>query len=137
MKKQTGIWIDSSKAIIVTLENGKEAVSEIQSDLENRVYHDKEGDKGSFLGNQHIDSQKTFDERKKHQINSYLKDIMSSVYESDELYIFGPAETKTKLEQKINADKSNIASKIKSVEAADGMTSNQIVAKVKQFYNQK
>jgi hypothetical protein len=26
--------------------------SEIQSDLENRVYHDKEGDKGSFGGQQ-------------------------------------------------------------------------------------
>lgn len=136
MKKQTGIWIDSSKAIIVTLEDGKEAVSEIQSDLENRVYHDKEGDKGSFFGGQHIDSQKSFDERKKNQINTYLKDVISSVNGSDELYIFGPADTKTKLEQKINADKSTtIASKLKLVETADSMTSNQIVAKVKKFYN--
>ena len=137
MKKQTGIWIDSTKAIIVTLEDGKEAVSEIQSDLENRVYHDKEGDKGSFFGSQHIDSQKSFDERKKHQINSYFKDIISTVNESDELYIFGPAETKTKLQQKINGEKSTIASKLKSVETADSMTSNQIIAKVKKFYNQK
>lgn len=100
MKKQTGIWIDSTKAIIITLQDGKEAVSEIQSDLENSVYHDKEGDKGSFSGGQHMDSQKSFDERKKHQINTYLKDIISTVTDSDELYIFGPAETKTKLEQK-------------------------------------
>jgi hypothetical protein len=49
MKKQTGIWIDSTKAIIVSLEDGKEAVTEIQSELENRVYHDKEGDKVSLL----------------------------------------------------------------------------------------
>ena len=137
MKKQTGIWIDSTKAIIVTLQDGKEAVSEIQSDLENRVYHDKEGDKGSFSGGQHMDSQKSFDERKKHQINTYLKDIISTVTDSDELYIFGPAETKTKLEQKINAEKSAIASKLKSVETSDSMTSNQIIAKVKKFYDQK
>ena len=75
MKKQTGIWIDSTKAIIVTLDGGKEHITEIQSDLENRVYHDKEGDKGSFFGNQHMDSQKTFDERRKHQTNAYLKDM--------------------------------------------------------------
>jgi hypothetical protein len=137
MKKQTGIWIDSKKAVIVTLEDGKEAVSEIQSDLENSVYHDKEGDKGSFFGNQHIDSQKTFDERKKHQINNYLKDVISTVNESDELYIFGPADTKTKLQQKINVEKSTIASKLKSVETADNMTSNQIIAQVKKFYNIK
>lgn len=136
MKKQAGIWIDSTKAIIVTLNGGKETVTEIQSDLENRVYHDKEGDKGSFLGNHHIDSQKSFDERKKHQTNAYLKDVISNVNGADELFIFGPAETKIKLEQKINAEKSTIASKLKSVEAADSMTSNQIVAKVKKFYQQ-
>lgn len=137
MKKQTGIWIDSTKAIIVTLEGGKEAITEIQSDLENRVYHDKEGDKGSFFGGQHIDSQKSFDERKKHQINTYLKDVISTVNSADELYIFGPADTKTKLEQKINAEKSTIATKPKSVETSDSMTENQIVAKVKQFYSNK
>ena len=137
MKKQTGIWIDSTKAIIVTLDGKEESITEILSDLENRVYHDKEGDKGSFFGGQHIDSQKTFDERKKNQINAYLKDIISNVNESDELYIFGPAETKIKLEKKIQQEKSGIASKLKSVETADNnMTSNQIVAKVKNFYNQ-
>ncbi|WP_413999852.1 hypothetical protein ACMDB5_04650 [Flavobacterium sp. W1B] len=136
MKKQAGIWIDSTKAIIVTLNGGKESITEIQSDLENRVYHDKEGDKGSFFGNQHIDSQKSFDERKKHQTNAYLKDVISNINGADELYIFGPADTKTKLEKKINEDKSAIASKLKSVETADNMTSNQIVAKVKKFYNQ-
>jgi hypothetical protein len=137
MKKQTGIWIDSTKAIIVSLEGSKEAVTEVLSELENRVYHDKEGDKGSFFAGQHIDSQKSFDERKKHQINSYLKDVISSVSNADALYIFGPAETKTKLEKKINAEKSTISSKPKSIETADSMTSNQIVAKVKQFYSQK
>ncbi|MFT7336193.1 MAG: hypothetical protein ACI9M1_002143 [Porticoccaceae bacterium] len=137
MKKQTGIWIDSTKAIIVSLEGSKEAVTEVLSELENRVSHDKKGDKGSFFAGQHIDSQKSFDERKKHQINSYLKDVISSVSNADALYIFGPAETKTKLEKKINAEKSTISSKPKSIETADSMTSNQIVAKVKQFYSQK
>jgi len=134
MKTQTGIWIDSTKAVIVTLNEGKESVTEIQSDLDNKVLHDKEGDKGSFFGHQHINSEKTFDERKKHQINSYLKDVISNVNEADEIYIFGPAETKTKLQQKINSEKTDIASKLKSVEAAESMTSNQIIAKVKKFY---
>ncbi|UFH36362.1 hypothetical protein [Flavobacterium acetivorans] len=136
MKKQTGIWIDSKKAIIVTLNDGKEFICEVQSDLENKVYHDKEGDKGSFQGNQHINNDKTFEERKKHQMNTYLNDVISTVNGSDELYVFGPAETKTKLQQKIIDSKSNNVEKLKSVETADNMTQNQIVAKVKQFYKQ-
>lgn len=136
MKKQTGIWIDSRKAIIVTLNNGKETVTEIESDLENRIYHDKEGDKGSFIGHQHIDSQNTFDERRKHEINNYFKEIIAKINDTDELYIFGPAETKTKLEHKINIEKSTLPSKLKLVETSDSMTTNQIVAKVKKFYAQ-
>ena len=134
MKKQAGIWIDSTKAIIITLDGGKEYITEIQSELENRVYHDKEGDKGSFFGNQHIDSQKTFDERRRHQTNAYLKDVISKVHESDELYIFGPVEAKTKLEKKIQQEKSGMGGRLKSVESAENnMTTNQIVAKVKKF----
>jgi NurA-like 5'-3' nuclease len=134
MKKQTGIWIDSSKAVIVTLENGKEMMSEIASDLENSVY-DTDGEKGSFFGNQHVNSEKTFDERKKNHMKSYLTEIMEFVHQSDELYIFGPAEAKTKLEQRINAENATIASKLKAVETSDSMTNNQIIAQVKKFYS--
>ena len=134
MKKQTGIWIDSTKAIIVTLENGKEVMNEILSDLENSVY-DKEGEAGSFFGNQHVNSEKTVDERKKNHMKTYLTEIIEFVHESDELYIFGPAEAKTKLEQRINDENSTIAAKLKAVETSDSMTSNQIVAQVKKFYN--
>jgi hypothetical protein len=75
-------WLN--KAIIVTLQDGKEAVSEIQSDLENRVYHDQEGDK-VFSGGQHMDSQSPLTKKKSNQ--HLFKDIISTVTDSDELYI--------------------------------------------------
>lgn len=134
MKKQTGIWIDSSKAIIVTLQNGEEVMSEIVSDLESNVY-DKEGERGSFFGNQHVNSEKTFDERKKNYMKSYLTEIIDFVNQSDELYIFGPAEAKTKLQQQISTENANLATKVKAVETSDSMTTNQVVAQVKKFYN--
>ena len=134
MKKQAGIWIDSTKAIIVILEEGIEKTTTLQSGLENRVYHDKEGDKGSFFGNQHMDSQNTFDERIKHQTNAYLKEVSATIKDCDEIYIFGPAETKTKLEKKIQEEKSIFNGKLKAVEAAENMTLKQIIAKVKHFY---
>jgi hypothetical protein len=137
MKKQTGIWIDTTKAIIVTLDGGKEKITEIESDIENHIYHEKEGNKGTFSGSHHGSNETKYDERKKNHINHYLKDVLSHVKESDELYVFGPADTKIKLEQKIYDEKSMDARKLKSVEKADSMTSNQIVAKVKHFYNYK
>jgi hypothetical protein len=135
MKRQTGIWIDSSKAIIVTLDGGKENISEIESDLENKIYHEKEGNKGTFSGSHHGNNETKFEERRKNETNLFLKNILSHIKLADELYIFGPAEAKIKLEQKINTDKSFDSSKLKMVESADSMTTNQIVAKVKKFYH--
>lgn len=133
MKKQTGIWIDGSQAIIITLLNGNEQVNIIESQLENRIYHDKEGDKGSFMGAHHISHEKKFEERRKHQLKSYLEEITSFVADSNELYVFGPAETKIELEKSIS-DNKTLAKTLKKVESADHMTQNQIVAKVKDFY---
>jgi len=135
MKKQTGIWIDTSRAIIVTLDGGKEKITELESDIENRIYHEKEGNKGTFSGSHHSASENKFEERRKNYLDHFLKDVISHVKHSDELYVFGPAETKIKLQQKIHDEKSFDSSKLMSVETSDSMTSNQIIAKVKKFYN--
>ena len=133
MKKKTGIWIDSSKAIIVTLSEGKENITEIKSDIENRIYHEKEGDQGSFMGSRHLNNEKKFEERKRRQVDSFLKNVIGQIKQNDELYILGPAEIKLKLKALIE-DNNQLLSKLKSVETVDSMTLNQLVAKVKSFY---
>lgn len=136
MEKQVGIWIDSKKAIIVTLEGEKEErIIEIASDVENSVYHNKEGDKGTFSRSHHGDSVTKNDDRRKEQYDYYLKDIVSIVKGADYLYIFGLGETKTKLEQRIRDEKTLDKINLKAVETADRMTLNQIVEQVKDFYN--
>jgi stalled ribosome rescue protein Dom34 len=136
MEKQVGIWIDSKKAIIVTLDGQKEEkITEIDSEVENSVYHNKEGNKGTFSGSHHGKSETKFDNRKKEELNYYLKSVMNYIKKSDYLYIFGPGETKTKLEQKIHYDKSLGKINLKAVETSDNMTLNEIVAKVRDFYN--
>ncbi len=133
MKRQTGIWIDSSKAIIVALNGDTEKITEIDSEVENSVYHDKEGNKGTFSGGHHGNSESKFENRKKEQLDFFIKEVLSYVKGADELFVFGPAETKIRLEQKIQ-DEKMFSNKLKAVETADKMTLNEIVAKVKKFY---
>jgi hypothetical protein len=135
MKTQTGIWIDSSKAIIVTLNGSKEKITEIDSEIENNVYHNKEGNKGTFSGTHHSDSETKFKNRKNEQIDYFIEAVLSNVKKADELYVFGPAETKTKLEQKIQHQNIINPSILRAVETSDKMTLNEIVAQVKDFYN--
>jgi hypothetical protein len=133
MKKQTGIWLDSSKAIVVTLSGTEENVKEIQSDIENRIHHDSEGDQGTFMGQHHLSQERKFDERKRHQIENYVKRIIESIRNDDELCVFGPSEIKLRLKSMIEEDK-QISTRLKSVETSDKMTLNQVIAKVKDFY---
>lgn len=135
MKKQTGIWIDSSKAVMITLAEGKESIRELKSDIENKVYHYHEGDSGDFMGTRHINNEKKFDERKKQQTDHFLKMVIDEIEGVDELYIFGPAEMKTKLKKKIESGEVTLRTKLKSVETAGRMSTNQMVAKAKKYFN--
>lgn len=136
MERKVGIWIDTKKAIIVTLNGNKEEkITEIDSDVENSVYHNKEGNKGTFSGSHHSDSETKFENRKKEQMEYYIESVMNFVKNSDYLYVFGPAETKIKLEQKLRQNKSLDKINLKAVETAGNMTLNEIVAQVKDFYN--
>ncbi len=131
--KQTGIWIDTAKAIVVDLENGKEKLTEIESNVETRALEGA-GDSGSFMGDQHLSREQKINERKKHQLNGYLDDVMNHLKSSDEVFIFGPAKVKNKLADAIKEN--TLLSKVNliGVETADSMTDNQVVAKVKEAF---
>lgn len=135
MKKETGIWIDGTKAIIVTLNNNTQKVKTIKSEIENKVHHDNEGDKGSFQGGQHVNNEKKFEERKKHQLSTFLGKITEYVKGSEALYVFGPAEVKKHLKKEIENNRS-LAPTLKAVESSEEMTRNQLIAKVKNFYKE-
>lgn len=135
MKKQTGIWIDSSKAVFITFAEGRELITELKADIENKVYHQHEGDSGAFMGTRHINNEKKFDERIKQQTERFLKMVIDEMEGIDEVYVFGPAEMKTKLKKKMEGGDMTLLSKLKAVETADNMTTNQMVAKAKKYYN--
>jgi len=63
MKKQTGIWIDSSKAIIIKLENKQEKIIEVNSEIENSVHHTNNGDTGNFTGSRHSNNEGKYDKK--------------------------------------------------------------------------
>ncbi|MEN9981622.1 MAG: hypothetical protein RIR67_846 [Bacteroidota bacterium] len=136
MKRQTGIWIDSSKAIIVCLDGKKESITEIDSDIENKSHHNREGNKGTFSGNHHNANETQLSNRKKEQTNYFMDSIIDYIKKSDELYVFGPAGAKTQLKKRIQEERIITPDKLKGIDTSDKMTVNQIVAKVRDFYTQ-
>lgn len=135
MKRRTGIWIDSSKAIIISLEGNKESITEIDSDIENRSHHHGDGKKGTFNGLRHGSNESQFDNKKREQTDYFMDTIIDYVKKSDELYVFGPSGAKTELKKRIERDHIIANDILKEVATTSKMTLNQMVAQVKGFYN--
>lgn len=132
-KKQAGVWMDRSKAIIVTLYEGHESVKEFEAEIDNAVYHHGEGDKGSFMGDRHLNNERKFNEREKHQVSRFLDQVADHIRQCDELIVMGPSDMKYEFRSVLESDK-QLAPKLKSVEPADKMTDRQLVALVRDYY---
>tara|TARA_R110002072_G_scaffold166080_1_gene319303 strand:+ start:11228 stop:11632 length:405 start_codon:yes stop_codon:yes gene_type:complete len=133
MKNQVGIWLDSANATIVSLKEKNQDVKHIESNIENRVHHSKESDKGSWLGTHHVNDEKKFGERIKHQFQHYFDEIITHLKTADEIYIIGPAQAKIKLGKHIESN-SSLAKKVVKIEVCDSITEKQIISKVKSFF---
>ncbi|MCH7657329.1 MAG: hypothetical protein IIB05_03280 [Bacteroidetes bacterium] len=133
MEKNVGIWLDSEKAYIISLVDGREELETIESNVESRVRY--KGEKKSFsrIGGQLFNPQKKKTKRKKHQLHSYYQDILKKTKNAGKIYIFGPAEAKTGLNKEYTKHK-ELQDKILRVESSDSLTENQMIARVREVF---
>lgn len=134
MKKQTGVWLDKEKAIIINLSEGNHTIKHIESNINIRERIPGEGKKFGRFGSQFLSLENKKKNRVKKQTAKYLKKIVLEIKNSDEIVLFGPAEMKTELKKMI-FENNKISSKLVAVKTADSMTENQLVAWVKEYYN--
>ncbi len=135
MNNKTGIWIDQSEAHIITFENEKVKTITLPSGIED--FHPKGGARGKTpWGAVDTVSEKKYLERQKNQEKTFFSQIIDTVQNSDQVYLFGPAETKKRLATVINEQK-KYKTKVAGVVTTDKMTENQRIASVKSFFNIK
>lgn len=132
--KNVGIWIDKRKAKIVSIEAGNESLDTIVSDIED--FH-VSGGSGTRLkgGPQDVVQDSKYLGREKHQLAEFFKDIVICIAGADAIVIFGPAQTGGKLYNELLEKHSQFHHKIISIEKADNMTDNQIMAWVRNYHN--
>jgi len=133
MKKiKIGIWLDFRVANIITLNGKGESVENIDSNVDPSKPRGGSRPKMKY-GPVDTVSEKHFSERRKQAKKAYYENLMTAVKDADELYLFGPAEAKDGLLKAIKAN-NNFKPTLKGIAAADGMTENQKVAKVRAFF---
>lgn len=131
--KNTGIWLDKNKALIVTLEEGNETLKSISSNMDHYNVHGGSGtpQKG---GPQNVVHDSKYLEREQQQLKAYFKSISKEINNTDALVIFGPAGTNEKFSKELHENYQHLSTKIKGVRKADSMTDNQVKAWVRDFF---
>jgi hypothetical protein len=132
MEKQVGIWLDHEKAIMVTLMNGKEYITTIQSNIKDS-FRTSGGSDSTFYESHDISPERRIEEKRKQLLHKYYKKIIHNIEDADWIFIFGPAGAKFELKKEIKKFKL-LLSKISGIERAENMTDPQIVAKVKNHF---
>lgn len=134
--KNTGIWLDKNKALIVTIEDEKENLRTIVSNVEHYHVHGGFGIRHSG-GSQDVVQDSKYLEREKHQLKRYFKKVISKIEEADALVIFGPGEIREKFQKMIYEDYKGLSHKLLACEKTDSMTDNQVKAWVRGFFKEK
>jgi hypothetical protein len=135
MNQKIGIWIDQSKASLVSVIEKDASMRTIPSQISTRIRVDGEGKDFGRFGNQYLDQQKKIENKRMQQKHEFIKNVLEELKDAEEFVVLGPAEMKTELRKTIEKDK-NLLSKLKSVENAEKMTDNQLVAWVKDYFKE-
>ena len=131
--RKIGIWIDQKEANIISLIETTIASKTIYSDVETRVRIEGETKQFGRFGDQYLVDEKGKQNRIEEYTNRYLGRVMKEIQNADEVMLFGPAQTKSKLEKLILTSQ-ELAAKLTEVKTSEKMTDNQKIAFVKDFY---
>jgi hypothetical protein len=125
MHKRVGLWIDRTKAVIVSIADNIEGKSIITSDMENYVLYST-----SVPGDGSPENIR--DRRFWNHLSEYYDKIVAHIGDATEIQIFGPEVAKYELQKRLESE--GLAQNIVSLEEVDRMTDLQIAAKVQKRF---
>ena len=155
MKKKVGVWIDTEKAVIISLNEDEHRANIPNSPTGERIAKSPKipeetytvipspiqsklrlpGDTKEFArnGNQHYSTEIKNMHKLKNVKHQFFKDILQWMKDVDEFVLFGPSLIKKEFEAQM-CKYPQIHSHLLSVESADNMTDHQKVRWVENYF---
>ena len=135
MKKETGLWIDRRKAIIVTLSDGTEDIRIVESNVDRRVRRAGGSRSRSPFGPQEIMAERKRENEFADQLARYYSEVVACLRDAQSIVILGPGEARIELKKCLERER--LGERVVCVEAADKMTDRQIVARIRQHFHNR
>lgn len=132
MKREVGLWIDHTKAVIVTVMGDQEETRQVRSNIEKHVHFSGGSQTMPLYGTSSIPGESKQDRKFASYFRSYFDGVTSLIRHADSIWIFGPGKAKEELEKHLQLNQLN--TRIIGVETVDKMSDRQIEAKVREHY---
>ncbi len=131
---ETGVWIDSRTAFIVSLAEDEIKTKTVRSEIEEHERFPGEGKTFGRFGEQYLNDESSKEKRYEHQVQNYLELVVKELDDATSIVIFGPSGMKTELEKMLKAN-DILSGKLEVVVSADSMTEKQKIAWVREYYD--
>ncbi len=133
MTRQTGLWIDHKRAVILTLSDDCETLQVVESGMERHPSFRGAPRPRKPYSAQYQQGDDQLDRQFEGHLSKYYTKVLAYIQGVDTLYIFGPGEAKNELKRHIEHAGNHIH--IESIESADKMTERQIAARVRHHFS--
>ena len=124
MKHAVGIWLDQTKAVIVTATNQGVTTATLASHVSKHPH---------FTGAQDRGGEQKYEARHEAERARFFDEIIERIGHPEAILVFGPGEAKLGLELRLARVKA-LADASVDVEAAGALTTPQIVAAVRKHF---
>jgi len=136
MTKNIGLWIDHETTFIVIISNGDSKIQKIGSKVESHIKTLGGARTASPYGPQDVATERKLERKRKQHLHQYYQKVIGAIKDADHIFIFGPGAAKSELEKQMGKSKA-LSAKIVGIEPSDKMTEGQMIAKVKNFFEEK
>ncbi|HMP99061.1 MAG TPA: hypothetical protein PKC24_04715 [Cyclobacteriaceae bacterium] len=137
LKNIAGIWMDQSKAHLITFRGTEAVITTIESSYKRLSREEGKGSTNTrFRADAFSNNEDNKQNKKMLEKAKYFKEIEKSIKNLEEVYLFGPTNAKIEFLNLLQ-EKKTFMGRVSKVENADKMTRNQMVARVKEFFDLK
>lgn len=132
MKREVGVWIDQTKAIIVTMIGEKQEIRQVRSNIEKHIRFSGGTLTRPLYGTALFPKPGHPDQKFSLSLSAYYDGVVALIRNADAIWIFGPGDAKAELEKCLQREQ--LAAHIVGIETVDKMTDREIAEKVRQHY---
>ena len=133
MKNSRGVWLDSSRALVIEDISGEPIISRLVSEAEKKTHATGGHHRSQGYGHDSVVGHLQADHRRRHALETFFGEIADRVADSDALYVVGPGLTKKHFLNFLSRHDNGRQPEVVMRTCASHLTENQITALMKEL----